>query len=625
MCVVHALGMGFPLNQEWLVTDGLGGFGMGTVGGVRTRRYHSLWTHSLTPPSDRFLIWNGFQAGVVTDDGRYARLTSQKYAPDTLLPTENVELLDYTSHPFPTWKYRILNEIELTFSIWMERGKSGVHLDWTFSESRKDWTFWVIPFLSGRDFHSLHHANTERNLEVKESLQVWRLQPYANRPAYEMRSDGIFLRDPTWYYQFQYDEEKARGLEDVEDLHSPGVFQWDIVWNKAHLEFGLEGESRLIQPNPPKSGFEKTADDFLVKRGEGLTLIAGYPWFGDWGRDTFIAMRGLLLAQDRREESLSILLEWSKYVDRGMMPNRFPDEGAQPEYNSVDASLWYVVVVGEFLEKWASTLSKNESLMLQEACLAILKGYREGTRYGIQMDDDGLIACGEAGVQLTWMDAKVGDWVVTPRIGKPVEVQALWIHALMVGGRWEKSWEKMALKAAQSFQKRFWNGQSLNDLVDMNHQPGRVDDAIRPNMLLAIGGLPRMLISPEQAKKVLEIVEKQLWTSAGLRSLSPDHPDYKGKCEGGILQRDSAYHQGTVWVWWIGPFIEAWLRVYGESSEVKADLQNRFLKPLIQHLDPLNQNHLPEIADGDAPYESRGCPFQAWSLGEWMRVKKKLE
>jgi glycogen debranching enzyme len=617
--------MSFPLNHEWLVTDGLGGFAMGTVGGIRRRKYHSFWTHALNPPSDRFVIFNGVQVGIATDDGRHARITPQKYAPDSLQPMVNAELVDFTPQPFPTWRYRVLDEIEVTFSLWMERGKSGVRLDWSFSESRPDWTFWVIPFLSGRDFHSLHHANEARNLDVVESLQVWKLRPYADRPAFEMRSDGIFLRDPTWYYQFQYDEEQARGLEDQEDLHSPGVFQWDMRWNKAHLEFGLEGEKSLHPAAVPKIGFEKSADDFLVKRGKGLTIIAGYPWFGDWGRDTFIAMRGLLMEQGRRDEALSILLEWSTYVDRGMMPNRFPDEGGTPEYNSVDASLWYVVVVGEFLEKWGKEIKKAERQKLHEASLAILKGYSEGTRYGIRMEEDGLIACGEAGVQLTWMDAKVGDWVVTPRIGKPVEIQALWIQALEVGMEWDPSWEKVLNKATKSFKKRFWNGETLNDLVDVDHQSGRVDASIRPNMLLAIGGLPKMLLPKKDAKKVLTIVEEQLWTNAGLRSLAPVHPEYRGRYEGGVVERDGAYHQGTVWVWWVGPFIEAWLRVYGESAKVKAEVRRRFLDPLEKHLDPLKQYHFPEIADGDRPHESRGCPFQAWSLGEWMRVRKKWE
>lgn len=612
--------------QEWLVTDGLGGFAMGTVGGFRTRRYHSLWTHALGSPTDRFLILNGMEAGVMTADGRRARLVPQNYSPDFLIPTENVKLISFQAQPFPQWNYRIFDEIDLSFSIQMERGKSGVHLQWLFSERKKDWTFWIMPLISGRDFHALHHENLNRNEEITETLQVWQMCPYAGRPSFEMRSDGFFLRDSSWYRQFQYDEEKGRGLDYIEDLHVPGVFQWDMGWmSKAYLELGLEGESRLVIDPKAKGGFDKSVDDFLVKRGEGLTIMAGYPWFGDWGRDTFIAMRGMLIAQDRREESLSILLEWAKYVDQGMMPNRFPDRGSAPEYNSVDASLWYVVVVGEFLEKWEKSLKKGELKLLREACLAILTGYLQGTRHGIGMDLDGLIACGEKGVQLTWMDAKVGDWVVTPRIGKPVEIQVLWIHALEVGMRWEKSWEGLWIKAKESFQKRFWNGHGLSDVIDLDHFLGQVDDSIRPNMLLAVGGLPKMLLSPDQAKAVLTIVEKQLWTKGGLRSLTPEDPHYWGFYQGGVIERDGAYHQGTVWVWWIGPFIEAWLRVYGESEKVKQEVRERFFNPFVQSLDLLDQKHFPEITDGEFPHQARGCPFQAWSLGEVMRVERLLK
>ncbi len=612
--------------QEWLVTDGLGGFAMGTVGGLRTRRYHSLWTHALGSPTERFLILNGLEIGMMTADGRRARLMPQNYSFDYFVPTENLELIAFKAQPFPQWRYRVFDEIEVTFSIQMERGKSGVRMNWFFSERKKDWIFWVMPLISGRDFHALHHENSVRNLEVTETLQSWRMQPYLGRPEIEMRSDGFFIRDPSWYRKFQYNEEKARGLDFEEDLHVPGVFQWDMGWiGNGYLEFGLVGENPLQCVKSPKEGFEKSVDDFLVKRGEGLTIIAGYPWFGDWGRDTLISMRGMLIAQDRREESLSILLEWSKYVDRGMIPNRFPDAGSEPEYNSVDASLWYVVVVGEFLQKWEKSLSPIELKSLQQACLAILKGYQTGTRYGIVMDADGLIACGESGVQLTWMDAKVGDWVVTPRIGKPVEIQALWIHALEVGMRWEDCWKKVLTKAQKSFQKRFWNGVALSDLVDVDHQSGTVDDTIRPNMLLAIGGLPKCLLEIDQAKAVLTLIEQQLWTPAGLRSLSPQDLHYWGFYQGGVVERDGAYHQGTVWVWWIGPFVEAWLRVYGETPTVKAEVRRRFFEPFVKGLDPLGQKHYPEIADGETPHQARGCPFQAWSLGEVMRVEKLLQ
>lgn len=608
-------------SSEWLVTDGLGGFAMGTVDGVRTRRYHGLWTHALHPPGDRFLILSGIEAGFVTAQGEAVRLSSQKYFPDVLCDRQNADLIFFQAKPFPQWVFRSSQGFEVTYRIAMERGKSGVSLHWSFSKKSPGAIFWVRPLFAFRDFHSLQKENHFVHQQVRETSEGIAWKPYGDRPEIEMRSTGVFSHDPVWYRQFQYDEEKDRGLEGNEDLHSPGVFQWSLETGEMDLEFGIAGEKRLTIP----SKAFKSEDDFLVTRGKGYTLIAGYPWFGDWGRDTFIAMRGMLIGQDRFQESKSILVEWATFVDQGMMPNRFPDTGSAPEYNSVDASLWYVVVVGEFLDRWAKKISTTELSLLKEACLKILEGYAQGTRYQISMKEDGLIACGVPGVQLTWMDAKVGDWVVTPRIGKPVEIQALWIHALSVGKQWEKKWEKVEKRALKSFREKFWNEKMLFDVIDVNHQEGVCDASIRPNMLLAVGGLPKMLLTASRAKKVLDVVEKELWTIAGLRSLSSDHPDYRVRYEGGIWERDGAYHQGTVWVWWIGPFIEAWLRVYGEDASTKKEVKRRFLEPLMKHLDPLNQMHFPEIADGVAPHQARGCPFQAWSLGEVLRAQSLLE
>jgi predicted glycogen debranching enzyme len=366
-----------------------------------------------------------------------------------------------------------------------------------------------------------------------------------------------------------------------------------------------------------------------VRRGEGRTIIAGYPWFTDWGRDTFIALRGLCLAGDRLAEAGDILLEWSSAVSEGMLPNRFVEAGDAPEFNAVDASLWYVIAVHEYLDACAARrrrLASGDEQRLHDAAGAILDGYTRGTRYQIRMTDDGLLQAGAPGVQLTWMDARVGDWVVTPRIGKPVEIQALWINALRLAGRRQPEYGRMADHAMASFNARFVNVApvGLPDVVDADHVEGKVDAAFRPNQIFAVGGLPFPLLEGAPARAVVDAVEALLWTPLGLRSLAPGEPGYAGRYEGGPVERDGAYHQGTVWPWLIGPFVDAWVRVRGRTPEAVAEARARFLTPLFDHLEVAGLGHVSEIADGDAPYTPRGCPFQAWSLGELLRLDRRI-
>jgi predicted glycogen debranching enzyme len=368
-----------------------------------------------------------------------------------------------------------------------------------------------------------------------------------------------------------------------------------------------------------------------VRRGEGQTVIAGYPWFTDWGRDTFVALRGLCLATGRLDEARDILLGLAATVSEGMVPNRFPDGPAEPlEFNAVDASLWYVVAVHEYLQAAARGRAAggrdndHDAPRLRRAVLAILSGYAGGTRHGIHMDRDGLLAAGEPGVQLTWMDAKVGDWVVTPRIGKPVEVQALWLNALAVGGDYDTQWQATVERAKAAFVERFWNeeGGYLNDVVDADHNPGAVDTSFRPNQIFAVGGLPVAVVEGERARRVVDAVEARLWTPLGLRTLAPGDMSYVARYEGGVRERDGAYHQGTAWPWLLGPFVEAWVRVRGGTKAAKDEARSRFLAPLVSHMQEAGIGHISEIADGEAPHTPRGCPFQAWSVAEAIRLDR---
>jgi predicted glycogen debranching enzyme len=503
----------------------------------------------------------------------------------------------------------------------------------------------VRPFFSGRDFHATHHENPAFQFAPLETAEGQHWQFYPGIPAVHARSNGVYHHEPCWYHNFLYDEEAARGLVAVEDLAVPGHYEFDLSTGPAVLIFHAGSLGLPLTPSPPpamsiaqtearleivrRSNFATprllAADAYIVKRGEGRTIIAGYPWFGDWGRDTFISMRGLCLATGRLEDARKILVAWAGVLSQGMLPNRLPDHGEAPEYNSVDASLWYVIVVHEFLDaaRHDPELCAQRDLLLATVS-AILEGYLHGTNYGIRGSDDGLLQCGVPGVQLTWMDAKVGDHVITPRIGKPVEVQALWLNALALAARFDAKWQPHFEQGRAAFQQRFWNESRgcLYDVVDVDHEPGKLDPSLRPNQIFAVGGLPLPLIEGERAAKIVQVVQDQLWTPMGPRSLAPGEPGYAAHYEGSPAQRDSVYHQGTVWPWLAGPFVEAWARVHGGSPDVCQQAREKFLAPALQRLDLAGLRHVPEIADAELPHTARGCPFQAWSLGELLRVTR---
>ncbi|MDB5340734.1 MAG: glycogen debranching protein, partial [Planctomycetaceae bacterium] len=500
-------------------------------------------------------------------------------------------------------------------------------------------------FLSGRDYHGLHHENPDFQfapVAIKDGLVSW--QPYRDSPVILAGHNGRYEQRPEWFRNFLYRQERERGLEFSEDLASPGAFRWDLQAAPAVWLLTLDSPLGLTQTGPVDDRFWAVlsqretqrraqfvspstwgADAYLTRRGTGQTIIAGYPWFTDWGRDTFIALRGLCLATGRLPEARQILLAWSKCVSKGMLPNRFPDSGRVPEYNSVDAALWFIVAVFEFLDLASSTnlISDAEELDLLEAVEEILRGYHDGTRFGIRCDTDGLLACGQEGVALTWMDARVGEWTVTPRIGKPVEIQALWINALRIGESLELRGQDWQTSQA-SFLERFWLDEQghLADVVDNGLHAGEVDTTLRPNQLLAVGGLPFPLLEGDRARRLVDTVQSQLWTPVGMRTLTPQHPDYRGHLIGDMRERDAAYHQGTAWPWLLGPFVEAWVRVRGDSSATRQAARQQFLAPLLASLENSDNGplHIPEIVDGDSPHTSRGCPFQAWSLGEYLRL-----
>ncbi len=625
--------------SEWLEADGLGGFASGTVGIARTRRYHALLLTARQPPSNRMVLVNGIEAWLERGEEHIA-LTTQRYQDDATYPDGARRITGFATAPWPCWTFDAGDGATLSQEILVARDTCETVLRWRAEGGGR---LCVRLLLSGRDYHALHHENPAFDFTsiVQDGNVAWR--PYPGGPAIAALTNGVYRPEPEWYRGFLYIEERDRGLDAVEDCASPGVFTWDLETDDALMVLRA-GDSlntrlrpyvtRLIAAETTRRGRfatqrEAAASAYVVDRGTGRTIVAGFPWFTDWGRDTFIAMRGLVIGTGRLAEAATILHAWAGAVSEGMLPNRFPDRGETPDYNSVDASLWYVVAVHDYIAACAAAGQGADPALLARlgaTVSEILDGYAEGTRFGIQADTDGLIRAGVPGVQLTWMDAKVDDRVVTPRIGKPVEVQALWINALRIGARWSDRWRALEQQARAAFLARFPDPETggLADVADADHVAGKVDRSIRPNQILAAGGLPFPIVDEAQARGIVACVERSLLTPAGLRSLAPDDPAYVGRYVGDRRQRDGAYHQGTVWPWLLGPFVEAWLRVQGGGEAAKALGRDRFLKPLRERLCIAGLNHLSEIADGDAPHAPRGCPFQAWSLGELIRIEAML-
>jgi predicted glycogen debranching enzyme len=635
-------------SREWLETDGLGGFASGTVAGLRTRRYHALLLTATTPPTGRFVLVNGIDAWVETAAGHFD-LSSQWYSPGVLGGNGAEHIESFQSTPWPTWVFKFADGTRIQQEIFVADNTPITCLTWTLLSSSAPAKLTVRPFLSGRDYHALQRSNPAFRFDAALSPGRVAWQPYHDVPGVTALSDGAYAHDPHWYLNFLYLAEQDRGLDCEEDLATPGVFSWQLQGSPAHLVLTtsdhvgaleqadaaelVKRTRRREQQRREKfsSRLHASADAYIVQRcsatgAPGKTVIAGYPWFTDWGRDTFIALRGLCIATGRLEEARDILVAWAGAVSEGMLPNRFPDNGQQAEFNSVDASLWFVNAVREFLEARGRATrgspARRDEVVLREAVTKILTGYRQGTRFGIHLDSDALIAAGQPGVQLTWMDAKVGDWVVTPRIGKPVEIQALWLNALGFAAQSDPQWQQPLQQGLRSFSERFWNPQQncLFDVVDVNHQPGVNDATFRPNQIFAVGGLPLALVDGERARQIVAAVEKSLWTPAGLRSLAPWEPGYVAHYEGGVQQRDGSYHQGTVWPWLMGAFIQAWLRVHGDDAATRKEARQRFLEPLLASMQSAGLGHISEIADGDRPHTPRGCPFQAWSVAEALRL-----
>lgn len=630
-------------SREWLETNGIGGFANGTISGANSRRYHGILTAATKPPLGRITMLSKFEETLIID-GKSYELSSNQY-PGAINPEGYKYIKSFALAPFPRWIYEV-GGIEIEKSIFMVHGQNSTVCQWSVVKQQAEISIELKPLLSFVDYHSLQHetADFNPNFEVSEKLVT--IKPYNEMPPlYLTHNSQSVEKTGYWYRNFEYAIEKERGFDCHEDLFQPFSFKFNLAEDayiiastepqqlSDALSFRMTEIARreaLMMQSQAKDNFTKqlvlAADQFIVKRGEGQTVIAGYPWFSDWGRDTMIALNGLTLATNREEIARSILLEFSKHLSQGMLPNRFPDAGEVPEYNTVDATLWYFEAIRAYVEKTKDYDFVREHLY--DKLAETIAWHLKGTRYGIFADEDGLLHAGVKGVQLTWMDAKIGDWVVTPRIGKPVEIQALWYNALCVMAKFAKQfgdkaekeqYDAMAKMAKKSFGEKFWNEEEdcLFDVIE-----GETEDfSVRPNQIFAVS-LTNTMLSIGQARKVVQKVEDELLTPFGLRSLSPQDKDYCPIYIGSPLQRDGSYHQGTVWGWLIGGFIDAYRRVNPKTKKTERHVWE-FLQGFETHLSQAGLGQISEIFDADAPHLPRGCFAQAWSVAEVLRILQK--
>ncbi len=616
---------------EWVQPNGTGAFAMGTVSGANTRRYHGLLVASLRPPAERLVLLSKVDETVIVS-GEELELSTNAY-PGLLHPRGFESLEEFRLDPLPHWTHLALG-VRISKRVYLVPGKQTVVIQYRVD---RPCSLQVRPLLAFRDYHSLTHANGNCNLRIAEGSMRISLRPYSHLPAICLHHNGArFEGDAKWYFNFEYQEEIERGLDSREDLFTPGTFRFemrpgDSTWFAATIEqeTTLDLSEPVREKNLPVVAHAAAADSFRVRRVSGQpTIVAGYPWFTDWGRDTMISLDGLLIRRGLLSDAWRIIEGFLEHLDHGLIPNRFPDEGETPEYNTVDATLWMFQAVHAYLRAGGDAAAVRDSFYPR---IREIVGFHEaGTFFGIHVDPaDGLLIAGDPGTQLTWMDAKVDGVVVTPRHGKPVEINALWYNALRMAANWAKlfgdaasaiEYGEKADRVAKVFRSAFWNA-DRNCLYDvLQEQPVTT---LRPNQIFAVS-LPFPLLSTADRQSVVNIVQLELLTPYGLRTLERGDPNYHGRYEGDPRARDNAYHQGPVWPWLLGHFIDAYWNAFGRTAETIA-YAARLLQPLERDMEERGcLGSLSEIYDGDAPHRPRGCPAQAWSVAEYLRIRDEL-
>ncbi|WP_440952191.1 amylo-alpha-1,6-glucosidase [Methanococcoides sp. FTZ1] len=643
------------ISKEWLVTNGIGGYASSTVIGENSRKYHGLLVASANPPVDRRVLLSSLDEELVVG-GEMFRLAVHSY-PDTLYPSGFDYLERFFASPLPTFEYRVRN-IRLIKTVFMIYGQNTTVVRYKLlNPDNEDLVLRILPLVANRGFHELRKAIDVSFTEIC----IGRGIDLSNDDVLlQLRSNMKFRQDPYWYYNFEYELERERGEAYHEDLYNPGYFEGYIsgkvgefyVVASDSIPAGLSADhnsdvssvieiinmeyerelSRQIDlyeryrfnEDLPKK-LSVATDPFIVhcrSAGSG-SVIAGYHWFADWGRDAMISLPGLTLVTGRFGDARKILRTFSWNCSYGLIPNRFSDDGiSPPDYNTVDASLWFIHSLGRYYSYTKDIGSVRE---MWDTVLSIIHNYREGTLYGIRMDDDGLI---EHEGQLTWMDVKIGDVDITPRAGKACEINALWYNALRTAahlgellGEDVGDHVEMAILAKKNFAETFWDPEvkCLYDCVSVNEDGSLLKDAsVRPNQILAVS-LPYTMLDREKERMIVEKVHEELLTPYGLRSLSPDDSRYAGRYGGDRNSRDRAYHNGTVWPWLLGPFITAYIKV-NERSSLSKEFCRQLLLNLECHLDEGGIGFISEVFDGDLPQRPGGCIAQAWSVAEILRA-----
>jgi predicted glycogen debranching enzyme len=639
---------------EWLETSGTGGFAMGTVSGAATRRYHALLVASLRPPVERVVVLTHVDERV-RFGGRTVALGTHQY-PGAVHPEGHKLLTEFRLDPFPVWTFAVPGLGAIEKSVFLVRGRDAVVVRYRLlgaAASAAPCELEIDPFVAFRDYHALGRAagRTGPGLFSLPSPFGLTAVVRADRafPALRLHANArAYVGEGEWYYDVEYLRELERGFDYREDLFRVGTFAFDLraegsVFVMATLDLDrapderaideLEARERRLRSQDGQHGevalrLSEAADQFRATRDDGApTVLAGFPWFTDWGRDAMIALPGLLVARGLLAEAEDVLRGFLRHLDCGLIPNRFPDDGEPPEYNTADATLWLFQAARAL---WAKGRTEFVRDVVYPHAREILRWHERGTHNGIAVDPrDGLLVAGGEGTQLTWMDARVNGVCVTPRYGKPVEIQALYHGALRATAEWARAfgdgeraarYTRQADRARASF-AQFWNVERgcLFDVI----RDGYKDPSLRPNQIFAVS-LPDELLGPEESRKVVAVVERELLTPYGLRTLAPGEEGYVGRYRGGPAERDAAYHQGTVWPWLLGPFLDAYRRVHGRDEAVRARCR-AMLAPLERHLHERCLGQVSEIFDGDAPHAAAGAPAQAWSVSELCRVACELE
>lgn len=634
-------------KTEWLVANGRGGFASASVNQMLNRRYHGLLVAAIEAPVKRYMLLAKLEATVIVDGLTYELGTND--FPEVVAPHGYRLLESFDLRPYPTWRWR-LGDTVIEETLCVMDGEDTTFVRFRLVQGDKPTTITVRPLCTSRHFHHLSRAGDMGQPDVQASGESMEVIWPGDRPRMHLSYNGEFRHRGDWYFNFELNTERERGYDFTQDLYMPGPITAALrrgdpsgfvvaastkprAWKdyeKAFAAAAAKDEDQLAgsyDADPLLSGLMRATGDFIAERGDLNTVIAGYPWFEDWGRDTFISLPGLCLVPGRFEDAKKIIRAFAGFVDQGMIPNRFPPYGEPPMYNTVDGTLWYVNAIDRYLAytgDWAFVEKEIYPVLVN-----IIEAHERGTRHGIHQTADGLLASGEEGYALTWMDARVGDRSITPRIGKAVEICALWYNALRIATNFAermkdrdraKRWRTTAELAHAAFNSKFWRSDlcCLYDVVDVNGITGAVDKSIRPNQLLAMS-LTYPVLDESRRRSVVAICERDLLTPVGLRTLPSSDPQYKPRYAGDVERRDEAYHQGTVWPWLLGPFVTAYVRAY-EGLDTAKQKARRFLDGLLVHLEESGIGSVSEVADAEPPHTPGGCPWQAWSVAEPLRA-----